>query len=436
MKIRLNIFFIASILLCAAAISGENNESTEDSNTGESSLYYTAGRTSGRQMPDGTLVKNLSGGVKARHLDAFLEAEEGEYISNPSEIRFYGAASFKDSLRSLFADTLIYHETNLEAFAIGNVTVIESGRLLFADRVRYLKDLRYIEAHGNVVIEDDSTSSSIRGIKAVFNDSTGHGLIIGKPYLRKEEDGSIMTATCADTLEILEEERLIRLWRDVAVTKDSLTMTCADTLEIFENEKIVKLWNNVIAIQGGLETSSERAVFADSTSTLTLTGNPELTYSISETRDEAPSRLSTKSIISGDTINIQIKDRKFIGADVIGSAVSTTISTDTTGTLFDKSLIESKDMSLVTYNDVISRISAEGTARSYYHRNEKKDNMKFVNSASGDTLTFFFAGGKISEMRIFGFGGGLGKGKYYGYEPLETLADSSDSEIREVAKPL
>ena len=47
-------------------------------------------------------------------------------------------------------------------------------------------------------------------------------------------------------------------------------------------------------------------------------------------------------------------------------------------------------MSMKMENNQITHVSAEGTAKSYYRRNEKEKDKVYVNSAIGDTLTFFF----------------------------------------------
>ena len=407
MRMKQNTFtslFVLATLVWAGVLYGQNNIDMDNPDKEESRLYYHAGRTRGIKRPDGSFIKELSDGVEAWHHDAVLKAEEGIYDSYKGEICFYGNAAFKDSVRHLNADTLIYYENNHEAFAIGNVRVTERGRSLWAERVRYLKDLSVIEAFGNVAVKDDSIRSSIYGMEAVFNDSTGHGFVIGEPVLiREDKRGSIITITCSDTLEILEEEKIVRLWNDVVATKDSLKAV------------------------------SKLALYDDSNETLTLTGDPEITYMITENREDVPSALSTVSVVTGDTIKVYIKERQVTGAKVIGSTVSTTTSTDTTGTLYERSLIESAVMRLEMDDDFISLITAEGTARSFYHRKQTEDNEMFVNVASGDTLTFFFDRGKITEMKIYGFGGGLGKGMYYEYLQEETSAvTDSTGTVRDI----
>ncbi|HUT64299.1 MAG TPA: hypothetical protein VMZ04_10130, partial [Anaerolineae bacterium] len=173
------ILYLCVTIMCAAAVHGQNEKTMVAQDKDESQLTYSAGSTITRNNPDGSWTKILSRGVNAHHQDTDLTAEEGLYNGSVSEIRFYGNAVFKDSVRKLNADTLIYLENSREAFAIGHVIVSESGRSLWADRVRYQKDIRRIEASGNVTVMDDSTRSFINGMEAVFNDSTGHGLIIG-----------------------------------------------------------------------------------------------------------------------------------------------------------------------------------------------------------------------------------------------------------------
>ena len=420
-----------SLILWTASGYGQDEQEKKTS-----TLTFEAGSNIFKRNPDDSFINRLYRGVTAWHLDAELTADEGVYMSDVDDIRqirFYGSAAFRDSVRHLNADTLIYFEDTREARAIGNVTVTEGGRTLRADHVRYLKDLRYIEATGSVTVNDDSTRSTITGEKAVFNDSTGYGLIIGDPYIEKEdEDGNIMTVTCQDSLELFQEDRIARLWNNVTAFRDSLSLSCSDTLEIADREQTVRLWHNVTAKNDSLTALSDHALYSYETEALTLTGNPEIRYAITDTREDASSELRTTSVVAGDSVRVFIHDRKVSGAEVIGSATGTTTSVDTTGTIFDQSVIESADMRLEMEDGFISLVSAEGTARSYYHRNYADDGKMFVNDAVGDTLTFYFDRGKITEMKIFGFGGGLGKGIYYNYEEEESPAESDSTRTAEV----
>lgn len=427
---RTSLIAAAVFTLCAsaAAVFGQNADNTE-----EQRLEFQAGGKEFKRNPvDNTFVNRFYNGVRTRRLDAVLTANEGIYESGPGLIYFFGNAAFEDSLRRLFADTLIYYEKIHEAVAIGNVRVIEGDRSLTADRVLYQKDIRRILATGNVTVRDDSSHSTITGATADFSDSTGYGCISGVPYLEKiEDDGSIMTVTCTDTLEIFKNERVLRLWSHVVAITDSMTLTCADTLEIHDKDKKIALWHGVTAVKDSLTTTSDYATYDDATNTLVLTEKPAIRYAISDTRKEAPSRLHTVSTVDGDTIRVTIHDKKVSGAEILGASKSVTSAIDSTGTLFDRSIIESSAMALEMKDDRISRIIAGGTAKSYYHRNYASDGKMFINEASGDTLTFFFDGGKISEMVIFGYGGGLGKGMYYDYEVADSLGVSVEATLPE-----
>ena len=199
MRFRFNIMWLMITLsVCASAAVVFGQAEKEE---GESKLQFTAGSKIFKRRPDGTFTNRFYNGVETRHLDAFLKAIEGIYDSKTGEISFYGETAFRDSVRELYADTLIYNENTREALASGSVRVTEGGRTLLADRVMYLKDISYINASGNVIVEDDSTHSTIIGMSAEFNDSTGYGLIIGNPFLKKiDDDGTVMTVTCEDTL--------------------------------------------------------------------------------------------------------------------------------------------------------------------------------------------------------------------------------------------
>jgi len=346
----------------------------------------------------------LYNGVRARHLDAALEAREGIYYSDTGELSFYGDAVFIDSLRQLNADTLIYYEKQRITIAKGNVKITQEDKTFWAEHVKYLKNMRVLEVSGGVTIKDDSLKSSISGMKAVYNDSTGYGIITGEPSLTKEDNlGKIITVTCKDTLEVLKEQKITRLWNSVVVTKDSM------------------------------KAISDMAVYDHSAELITLSGYPEVHYVIHETRNDISSVLRTPSLVTGDTIKVQLRERRISGAEVIGPAVSRTTSTDSTGAVYDMTVIESANMHLQMEEDFVSLVSAEGTARCYYHKRSTDSNKMFVNVATGDTLNFYFNKGEIEQFEIFCYGGGLGKGKYYSYEPEKIPAEPDSIDFGESA---
>ena len=391
MRVRLIIFLVVSTAVSVASVTGQLVGKADDSEI-RKPLKFKAPKTE-YEYKDSTFVKSYSGGVYAWQEDVVVEAEEAIYLSGKAEAHFYGNATFKDSVRQLTADTLIYFYTIQEALAIGDVEVTEKGRLFKSGKILYKKNLRQIIAENGIYVYDDSIHAQVTGITGVFNDSTGYGVITGYPMLvREENEGSSIRITCDDTLEVIRSQRLARLWNNVVVTQDSLRVT------------------------------AEHAVFDDSLEIVTLTGSPSARYEIFHEPDDAVSEIKTVSIISGDSMWVYLRDRKVSGVEVIGSAHNTTVSTDTTGGIYDESIIDSGAMRIVMADDLISLITAEGTAESYYHKVVADDDRMFVNEASGDTIYFFFTEGKITQMRITGAGGAGARGKYYDFKPEKAAA--------------
>jgi len=403
---RLAVLLIISAVLCGVAVSGQSNDTSGPGDEGRQKLKFKAPHFAFKSLEEMNII-NYSGDssrpVRAWQDDIELEAHEAVYNSKLGEARFLGNASFKDSLRELTADTLIYFTKSREALAVGNVMVTEKGRLFRAGKVRYRKALRLVEAFGSVYVHDDSVRSTITGTNAVFNDSTKYGIVSGFPVLTREDEiGKIIIITCDDTLEIDREQKIIRLWENVVMTKDSLTV------------------------------SSTRAVYDDVFETVILTGSPASRLAAHHFPDDAASELKMISRVSGDSMRVFLSDRKVTGVEVVGSAHSTTVSTDTSGALYDRSIIDSAVLRLKMDNDLVSLVTAEGTASSYYHRAilEGKDDM-FVNEAWGDTLYFFFDEGTVSKMRITGIGETGARGKYYGFTTAPESADEDSVEMNE-----
>ncbi|MFC1606451.1 hypothetical protein ACFL47_00650 [Candidatus Latescibacterota bacterium] len=387
MQPRLILILTTATLLSAAAVTGQIGRKTEEPVIEGEPLRFRAPRTE-YEYGDSAFVKSYSGGVFAWRNDVEVEADTAIYLSDVAEARFYGSTTFRDSIRRLSADTLIYFYKINEAIAIGNVVVIEENRLFRSGRVRYRKDQRSITAANSVYVRDDSVNSIMKGDTAVFNDSTGYGLITGYPVLiREDEGGEIIMVSCDDSLEIHRDKRIMRLWNNVVVTSDSLRVT------------------------------SVKAEYDDSLEVITLVGKPEARHVIFHNPDDAVSEIKTVSTVSGDSMWVYLDERRVSGVDVIGKAHSTTLSADSTGATYDESIITSSAMRLLMNERKISRISAEGTADSYYHKANQEDDNMIVNKATGDTIYFFFDVGKITHMRITGAGGAGAKGTYYGFKP-------------------
>jgi|GEM_PF-6694770 lipopolysaccharide export system protein LptA len=389
---RLSAFLVLSVVLCTSAVMGQNdNNGAADEDV--SGLEFRSGSKKFVRAEDGTFTNSYLNGVEAwtKNRDSELRADAAVYKSGPGETRFYGGAAFRDSTRHLNADTLIYYDSSEEVVAIGNVVVREIDRTFWADRVNYIKKENLITATGGVIVRDDSLRSSITGSEAVFNDSTDYGLITGNPVLEREDDDeNVITISCSDSLEIIQNERTVRLWNDVVIVKDSL------------------------------RAESRMAVYNDSTEVVDLEGDPKIWHVMSDGVGEDNSKLTANSYAGGETISIRLSERKVSGVDILGNASSTTVWRDSTGAEYAKSILESMNMNLVMTDDLISGITAEGTASSYYFKDPSDTDDLFVNEATGDTLYFFFDGGEVTQLRISGRGGGGAKGNYYEYSPVDT----------------
>ena len=87
-------------------------------------------------------------------------------------------------------------------------------------------------------------------------------------------------------------------------------------------------------------------------------------------------------------------------------------------------------MRLELENRAISRVTAGGTARSYYFRAKYSNDDMYVNKADGDTLTFRFEHGQLVGTKIVGYGGGLGTGEYLQYSPVEKAAPADSAAVK------
>lgn len=339
------------------------------------------------------------GGVAADQQDVHLQADEALYETETGDIRFIGGTMLRDSVRTVTADTLLYNHRDRVAVASGNVIVNETGRLFRSDRIRYEKDLRMLMADGHIYVSDDSLMSTITGMTALFNDSTNYGVIAGKPVLTRRDGDALMTMTGEDTLEVDRPGGLIRIWNDVIMKRDSITVT------------------------------AQSAVYIDSTETVLLMGSPEAEIAMWTDPTEDRPRLRRIGTVIGDTIRIGMADKQITGVNVTGGAVNTIAAHDSTGALYDRSVIESVTMHMEMTGDIVTLVTAEGTAQSYYHRAQTDDGQMFINEAEGDTIIFFFDEGHVDHMRITGKGGSGARGAYHELSPLAQNEETEDDSL-------
>jgi hypothetical protein len=380
---------LVALTICGAAAIGQNRERIE----------FSADRTA-TEFIEGGVIKRYSGNVTARSEDLELRAQEAVYDSRVGITRLWGGTSLRDSVRTVWADTVVYDDRSEEATAIGNVRGIERARSFNASRVLYRRQKRIIDGYGGVTVHDDSLRSSITGLSMSFNDSTRDGYIAGMPsIIREDEKGSIITITSADTVFVLHTLRKARIWNHVKVTKDSMTAI------------------------------SETALYEDSLERITLLGSPAIRHIMHGTGDVDKTPIRITSEVTGDTIYVSIKNRTLSSVSVAGNAVGSAIASDSTGAVYYRSVLQSRRMRLDMNGSQISQITAEGIANSYYMHAPSTGNRLFVNTAEGDTIRFFFTDGRITNMRIRGMGGGEAMGKYLEYQPVkpDSAKTSPDS---------
>jgi lipopolysaccharide export system protein LptA len=397
MQLRLKLFLCAALAFCAATVVGQNGDRIE----------FQADSTDTEFIEGGGVIKRYSGNVIARSTDLELKADEAIYNSTLNLTRLYGNASLRDSVRTLYADTLFYYDRLRKAIASGHVRGFERARSILAGHVVYERNLRLLTGTGGVTVRDDSIRSSATGLVMVLNDSTNNGLIAGMPSLvREDKQGSIMTLTASDTLRMYNKERTAEIWNNVVVKKDSMTA------------------------------HSIRAFYEDIPERLTLIGKPVIENIMHGTGDEDNNPIRISSVVNGDTIYVYLTERALTGVQMIGNAIGTTTATDSIGAIYYRSVLEGRDMRLDMNNNEVSLVTAVGTANSYYmHAATKKGRNMFVNTARGDTIRLFFENGGISNMRILGMNGGDAVGKYYEYTPSKTAADSAKEDAGKKPKP-
>lgn len=236
----------------------------------------------------------------------FLKAETGEYLFTETKARFVknvrlydstgtmtsseliyfrntqtayasGGVRLWDKSSSLDADSLVHNRITLVTHAFKNVTVMDSATIVLADSLVYDQKNRTTDAWSNVQIKNFEENTLILGEHVQDFRAEKHTIVEGSPFVMQIDTAG----STVDTLLI----RALKL--ESFTTRDSVKMIAYDSVVIIKGD------------------------FASKNSYTEYTEAPEAIYTYKKGGDKIPPVLwFEKSQLSGDTVNLFIKNKK------------------------------------------------------------------------------------------------------------------------------
>lgn len=294
----------------------------------------------------------MGGGVNGREKKQRMSANEATYERDSTIVRARGnVKGFDEENRvELAAQAIDFFRRRNLAIATGEPVMRstdDDGKLtiLHARELRVNSDTKIAEAIDSVLVERDTLRA--RADRAVFDDRTGRGMLLGSPRAWDNE-----TVVTGDTLETLAENRKLRL----VVVRGHATMDYAG-LRASNAGETSRLTGQRVDVY----------VEADRIDSLMAVGQAVNAYS----SPERPGKTRERNQASGDTITVYFKDKKVDRARVTGAAMGEyRAAVDSTDTLSIANEVVRYDGQRIEFLVPKNRIVLDGLAHLVYREIE------------------------------------------------------------------
>lgn len=174
-----------------------------------------------------------------------VEVAEGRYVTHVG-----GGLRWTCGGSRMVADSAVRHEAERRLKMIGHVDYRDSVRTLLADTVTYYEAADRIVAEGDVRLTRRASGSTLRGPRIEFFRATGEGpqrtVATGRPHMTirpdtAARDTSPPVEVDADSVVLVGEEA--RTWRDVVITRPD-TRATADSAFFHREEGLGELYGS------------------------------------------------------------------------------------------------------------------------------------------------------------------------------------------------
>jgi lipopolysaccharide export system protein LptA len=265
-------------------------------------------------------VRVLNWNVHLRQGDAELFCDHVRLYQNKNEVTLDNNVKYVDPEKSLQADKIVYDDANRIAHAFGRVVVVDSLHTLTANEVIYHQKTQTIIAENNVVLTDHENEIKLTGDNAEYRSNEKYAKVTGTPVLIKTDSTGI------------EELRIFGLVMEVldggsrAIVTDSVKIihkdgyaTCQKA-EFFKDKEYAHLQQQPIMVQRYDRVSGDdvELYFKKRELSQAIISKNALVKSPVDTLD--PTGMMNR--VKGEKITLDLEKRKLVRVLVEGQATS------------------------------------------------------------------------------------------------------------------
>jgi lipopolysaccharide export system protein LptA len=298
---------------------------------------------------------------------------------------------------------------------IGDVNIFDDEKTLKADRVTYFAKSKSYEALKNVELTTDSTVINTRKLKYFLKERKA--IAEGEVKIVNTLERTQLTSEYA---EYFRDDKYTRLTQNpVFIQFDSTgreeTRILGKVIESIDGGAQIKVDQDVKIFHRDVRAQCGHAEYFKNDEKIILTTEPVV--------------FQKNNKLEGQTIELHLVNRKIKEVHVIERALATLLP-DSAQKNEKPSTISGQKLVAFINNDVVDKVSVDGTATCVYHLYEKGV-YKGMNRAQGDSLTLFLFGNTIQRI-IFNSKPGKSTGKFLppGFDVAAGEADANRKQAK------
>jgi lipopolysaccharide assembly outer membrane protein LptD (OstA) len=372
----------------------ENPQSKEE-------IRFSADVTEGSRIGE-HLVKTYKGNVTVAHGETILHADEATFVQSEKKVLLRGHVSAADSStgRCLYADEATYYQSDEKVALWGRVSVEDSLSRITSDRMIYLVSSKELTAQDEVVATYGKQTIKARRLKTRWEEKA----IVAEGRVEFVDEENRLTLTCGrieydDRAQFGRATRSPRLIRRDESGEGFIAIT-ADTMAVHTEENKTVAVGNVHLVKDRLEAFCDSAAYFQKEEKVLLRVSPR---AVQRTGDPEKGAVLRINELTGETIELTLKDDVPVEVAVFGEARATTTSLDSLGAETpDTSFLKGRTITMKLKAEKLEEMAVSGNAVSRYRTSQGENREPAENDATGDRIVLFFDGGTIARVLIEG----------------------------------
>lgn len=303
-----------------------------------------------------------------------LSANSGKYSFDNHNAFFKYNVKLTDSSTSLTSDSLLYYKDNQRMIAMGNVKIVDSTNTIYCDSLNYFRESKNAIADSNVKLKSKTDNTIVFGGHLENYPSRNYTVVSVNPLLMQID--TTMQKSNGNKLEKIKIDTLLISAKYLEAYRDSLDM--------------YKVRDSVKILRGNFASVNDKTLYYRKDKTLIITLNKKT--------NQQPFLWYENTQITGDSINIKIKDNK-IDLMFANKNVFVISQNENNKNRFD----QTSGDSLYSYFEggklIKTNIYGKVLSIHYQYDNDKKNGLS---KSSSKLMTIYFNDNKVKEIRLYG----------------------------------